>query len=139
MIQLAKLSGFSSIITTASLHNTSFLESLGATVVIDRNARDVRSEIIKAAKGSPISVVYDAISLEETQSVGWDILSSQGTLILVLPPTIDRAKYADKYVIDDIFANVNRPHLRTLGVSLYKALPALIETKKIKVCYLSGL
>ena len=38
VIQLAKLSGFSPIITTASLKNTDFLKSLGATHVIDRNA-----------------------------------------------------------------------------------------------------
>ena len=36
-IQLAKLSGFSPIIVTASLHHAEHLEALGATHVIDRN------------------------------------------------------------------------------------------------------
>ncbi|HEV7737525.1 MAG TPA: hypothetical protein VGO47_09170, partial [Chlamydiales bacterium] len=37
-IQLAKLSGFSPIATTASTHHTDYLKSLGATHVIDRKA-----------------------------------------------------------------------------------------------------
>ena len=37
MIQFAKLSGFSPIITTASKHNETYLKSLGATHVIDRS------------------------------------------------------------------------------------------------------
>ncbi|EKM48207.1 uncharacterized protein PHACADRAFT_77921, partial [Phanerochaete carnosa HHB-10118-sp] len=37
-IQFAKLSGFSLIITTGSLHNEAYLKSLGVTHVIDRTA-----------------------------------------------------------------------------------------------------
>ena len=38
VIQLAKLSGFSPIITTSSLAHADYLKSLGATYVLDRNA-----------------------------------------------------------------------------------------------------
>lgn len=133
-IQLAKLSGFSPIITTASLHNAPLLEALGATTVIDRKSPDLRNEILKAAKGSPIEFVYDAISEEDTESVGLDVLTPNGTLVIVLsPPKFDPTKYADKKVVDDIQANVHLPHLRALGVSLYKALPELLESGKVKV------
>lgn len=109
------------------------LKSLGASAVVDRNASDVRGELIKAASGSQIDVVFDAVSLDDTQSVGWDVLAPGGTLVLVQAPTIDREKYADKKVVDNIFGNVYYPHLRSLGVSLYKALPGLIESGKLKV------
>lgn len=134
-IQFAKLSGFSSIISTASMHNKPLLESLGASVVVDRNASNLKEEIAKAANGQPIDVVFDAVSLDDTQQLGWDILASNGTLVLVRSPKIDRRKYADKKIVDDVFGSVYTPRLRSLGVSLYKALPGLIEAGKIKVCF----
>lgn len=117
------------------MHNAPFLESLGATAVVDRKVADVRAELTKAAKGAPIDVVYDAISLQDTQEVAWDVLAPSGTLVLVLPPSVERAKYVNKKVVDDVFGNVHAPHLRALGVSLYKALPRLIETSAIKVSH----
>lgn len=133
-IQLAKLSGFSSIITTASLHNASLLASLGATTIMDRKSPNVRDEITKAANGLPIDFVYDTISHEDTQNIGWDVLAPEGTLAVVVPPAkVDLAKYPGKKIVDDIHGNVNGPHLRALGVSLYKALPTLIEAGKLKV------
>lgn len=139
VIQLAKLVGFSSIITTASSHNTPLLESLGANIVVDRKAVDIQAELARAANGIPIDVVFDAISLPDTQALGWDVLAPGGTLTLLIPPTIDRAKYADKKVVDDIQGNVHTPHLRALGTSLYSALPRLIETGAIKVGCLRAL
>lgn len=86
-----------------------------------------------AAKGAPIEVVFDTISLQDTEAVGWDVLAPGGTLVQVQRPTVDREKYPDKKIVDDIFGDVHQPHLRALGVSLYKALPHLIETGVIKV------
>lgn len=133
-IQLARLSGFSSIIATSSLHNAPLLESLGATTIVDRKEADVQTEITKSAKGALIDVVFDAISDQDTQAVGWDVLAPGGTLILVTRrPTVDREKYSDKKVVDDVFGVLHAPHLRALGVSLCAALPRLIETSAIKV------
>ena len=56
--------------------------------------------------------------------------------MLVLPPLVDRAKYADKKIVDDVYANVHMPHLRQLGIRLYAALSKLIETRDIKVRFL---
>lgn len=132
-IQLAKLSGFSQIIATASLHNAPFLKSIGATTVVDRKAQNLQAEINKAVKGVPIDVVLDAISLEDTQSLAWDVLAPDGTLVLLLDATVDRSKYPKKMIVNDIYGSVHAPHLRALGVSLYAALPKLIETRAIKV------
>ena len=50
-IQLARIAGFSPIITTASAQHAEYLKSLGATHVFDRNV-DVKT--IQAASSSPI-------------------------------------------------------------------------------------
>ncbi|KDR68597.1 hypothetical protein GALMADRAFT_256879 [Galerina marginata CBS 339.88] len=88
VLQFAKLSGFSPIITTASVKHTEFLKSLGATHVLDRNlpAGDLITEVKKIA-GKPIDIVYDSISLADTQHVGLDLLASGGQLVTVLQPT----------------------------------------------------
>ncbi|KAJ3548044.1 hypothetical protein NMY22_g1422 [Coprinellus aureogranulatus] len=67
-LQLAKLSGFSPIITTASLRHEGSLKAIGATHVFDRNKH-----------------LMDAISTPETQRQGFDILAPGGKQVLVLP------------------------------------------------------
>ena len=64
-LQLAKLSGFSPIITTASLKHVETLKSLGATHVIDRNVSGsaLASEISVITQNAPIKYVVDSISL----------------------------------------------------------------------------
>ncbi|KAH7911697.1 hypothetical protein BJ138DRAFT_991710, partial [Hygrophoropsis aurantiaca] len=63
-IFIAKLSGFSPITTTASLHNSALLKSHGATHVLDRNLlfTTISDEISKIAP-SPINLVFIAVSL----------------------------------------------------------------------------
>ncbi|KIJ54500.1 hypothetical protein M422DRAFT_240567 [Sphaerobolus stellatus SS14] len=82
VIRSARLSGFSSIIATASLHNADFLKSLGATHVIDRKA-DIAAEIKKILPEPP-NLIYDAISTEDIQEVTWKVLAPGGTLLLAL-------------------------------------------------------
>jgi len=89
-IQLAKLSGFSPIITTASLKHTEYLKSIGATDVLDRNlpVSNLSQKIAEIAK-VPILHVFDAISLPNTQELGLGLLGSGGQLAVVLPPTVE--------------------------------------------------
>ena len=90
VIQLARLGGFSPIITTASLHNKSYLESLGATHVVDRSAP--LGPAIQSITAKPITVIFDTISLAETQNPAWDALAPNGKLVLLLPVAIDEVK-----------------------------------------------
>ncbi|KAI0091061.1 medium-chain dehydrogenase/reductase like protein [Irpex rosettiformis] len=130
VIQLAKLSGFSPIIATASLKNTDFLKSLGATHVIDRNAPLAPS--VKAIISEPIKYIYEAISLKETQDAAYELLAPGGTLILVLPTVLDE-KNADKSkILAQVFASAHDPKQRKAGVKLYKNLTALLESGAIK-------
>ncbi|EJD07037.1 GroES-like protein [Fomitiporia mediterranea MF3/22] len=130
VIQLAKLSGFSPIIATASLHNSDFLESLGANHVIDRKA-DVPSKVKEILGDTPVALVYDAVSEKDTQQQAWDVLGPGGTLVLIL-----REAYVDKNkgktVIDTVFADLHSSELRQLGASLQSKLTRLLETGAIK-------
>lgn len=130
VIQLAKLSGFSPIITTASLRNSEFLESLGANHVIDRKA-DVPTKVKEILGETPVELVYDAISEKDTQQQAWDVLTPGGTLVLVSREAfVDKNK--GKTVIDTVFADLHSPELRQLGASLQSKLTHLLENGTIK-------
>ncbi|KAH8112705.1 GroES-like protein [Phellopilus nigrolimitatus] len=123
VIQLARLSGFSPIITTASPHNAAHLTALGATHVVDRKGG--AAAVAAALGGAPAELVYDAVSEAGTQAQAWDVLAPGGALVLLLPPQVDRAKYPDKTLVD-VFGNVHAPAARALGVSLYGKLTQLL-------------
>ncbi|KAI0351756.1 GroES-like protein [Trametes cingulata] len=131
VIQVAKLSGFSPIITTASPHNEVLLKSLGATHVIDRglSPEAILLELPKLTGGKPLDLVYDAVSLPETQSLGYDALAPGGTLLLVLPDAIPSEKKTGKDTkrVMTVLGNFYLPENRTLGAELYKRLTAWLE------------
>ncbi|TEB33445.1 GroES-like protein [Coprinellus micaceus] len=83
-IQLAKLSGFNPVITTASTKHEAFLKARGATHVLDRNV-PLEAQL-KAINAFPIKNVIDAISTAETQKQGFDILAPGGKQVLFLDP-----------------------------------------------------
>jgi len=86
VIQLAKLSGFSPIITTASSKHKAYLESLGATHVI---GRDSIGPAIAKITSAPIEFVYDAVSSPETQQAGYDLLAPGGQIVIIQQPAIE--------------------------------------------------
>ena len=66
-IQLAKLSGFGPIVTTASLHNVDWLRHIGATHVLDRGlAFDALAKELEKIISEPLTVIYDAVSNPDT-------------------------------------------------------------------------
>jgi len=80
VIQFAKFSGFSPIITTASLKHSPYLQSLGATHVLDRNLHrgDIKTQIDEITDEAPIKYVYDAISLPGTQAITIKVMDPEG-------------------------------------------------------------
>ncbi|KAJ7614671.1 chaperonin 10-like protein [Mycena polygramma] len=83
VIQIAKFMGFSSIVMTSSLKHSGYLESLGATHVIDRYAETAQAvEKLKVDLGIDIGVVYDAVHTPITQTE-LDLLSPNGTLVSI--------------------------------------------------------
>ncbi|KAF9812245.1 hypothetical protein IEO21_06285 [Rhodonia placenta] len=133
VIQVARLSGFSPIITTASPHNAAYLQGLGATHVLDRAlSGDALRAAVKQITSAPIEVVFDAVSGADTQNVGYELLAPDGTMVIVLANAVPEAKQTRDRKIQSVFANVNVPQNRALGRSLYAQLTGLLETGAIK-------
>ncbi|KAH9830269.1 chaperonin 10-like protein [Rhodofomes roseus] len=136
VVQLARLSGFSPIIATASPHNADFLRSLGVTHVLDRklSLEQLRAEIAKITK-EPLDVIYDAVSLPETQLAAYELLEPGGTLVLVLYSAIPAEKLASepKKRVVKAYGQANFPQ-ENLAVAavLYKHLTAWLEEGAIK-------
>jgi NADPH:quinone reductase-like Zn-dependent oxidoreductase len=72
-IQMARLSGYSRIVTNASSNNHEFLKNIGAHAVLDRSA-STPTAILEATGGLPLDFVFDAISAPSTQKLGIQIL-----------------------------------------------------------------
>jgi len=88
-IQLAKISGFSPVIATASAKHAAVLKDLGADVVLSRNLStdELKQEIAKHTS-KPIKLIYDAVSLDSTQRTAVDLLAPNGALVTTLPDVI---------------------------------------------------
>lgn len=130
-IQFAKLSGFSPIITTASLKNADFLKSLGATHVVDRNAELASS--VKAITSEPLKYVFDAIGLKQTQEAAYELVAPGGTLLVVLDVEIDEAKRDKSKRTARIWGTSHDPRQNAVAVSFYKNFTKLLESGDIKV------
>ncbi|KAG1863448.1 GroES-like protein [Suillus tomentosus] len=100
VIQLAKLSGFSPIITTSSLKHTERLKSLGANHVIDRYLPlPALKQAVMKITGSRIHMMYDCISTAETQEAAWSLLAPGGKLVVTQPSLISKDSYDSRQVV----------------------------------------
>jgi len=132
VIQLAKMSGFSPIIATAALKHTEHLKSLGATHVIDRYLSfDGLKQALARITSAPINVIYDTVSIRETQEAAWKLLGPQGRLVLTLPSVIDRHPHDRREIV---LTNGN-PHLEEnweTGRQLWLHLGRWLEKGEIR-------
>ncbi|CAE6481068.1 hypothetical protein ACGC1H_005209 [Rhizoctonia solani] len=108
-IQFARLAGFSPIVTTASSHHADLLKSLGATHLFDR---DVDVKTIQSVFTTPVSFVLDTISVESTQLLAFDILTTPSPvpgarLSLLLAPveSLKEKNSGDKVIVDQVFGS----------------------------------
>ena len=134
---MAKLSGFSPIITSASPHNEALLKSLGATHVIDRS---LSSGLMLAALhditgDTPLEYVYDAISLKDTQALAYEALAPGGSLALVLPNELppEQKNAGDGKRIVFSYGTVHAPFNRKVGVEVYSRLTEWLRTGVVVV------
>ncbi|EIW57183.1 GroES-like protein [Trametes versicolor FP-101664 SS1] len=134
-IQLARLSGFSPIITTSSLRHEEFLTSIGATHIIDRTlpSDTIQAEVTKLAGHKPVEYVYDSISSAETQQLGYEVLAPGGDLLLVNPQAIpaEKKKTSDNKKILNVFADVQAPENRDVVVGIWSHITELFATGKL--------
>lgn len=132
-LQLAKLSGFSPVITTASLKHVETLKSLGATHVIDRNVSGsaLASEISVITQNAPIKYVADTISLADTQQIAYDLLAPGGQLLVVLPSEIKTTK--EKEVVHVLGLIRLPPHIQLLETLYHDNLEGWLKEGALKV------
>ncbi|KAG8213338.1 chaperonin 10-like protein [Butyriboletus roseoflavus] len=106
-IQLAKLSGFSPIITTASSGHEQELEALGATDVIERYiTAEQFTRALQKITQQPIKVAYDVIAVPETQRMAWSAVARGGTLVLTLQPIVKEEEGKGRSIV----ATYGNPH-----------------------------
>ncbi|EIN10098.1 GroES-like protein, partial [Punctularia strigosozonata HHB-11173 SS5] len=133
-IQLAKLSGFSPIITTASLKHTPFLTFLGATHVLSRDlpTEALAVEIAKITS-TPLKVVFAAAMSAETQTMGYGLLAPGGQLLSgPKAPGLDLPPNQDGKSVVQIFGSVYFPGQEDLGREMYYRLTQLLADGSIK-------
>ncbi|KZP06810.1 GroES-like protein [Athelia psychrophila] len=134
VIQLAKLSGFSPIIATASPHNTAYLESLGATNVLDRHlyAGALKKEVASITK-LPFDVIYDAVSEPETQKLRYELLADNGTLVLTLPSGLGETTGGKN--VNSTLGSPFPPGNEQVGEGLYASLHDYLDTGAFRYPY----
>ncbi|KAI0736269.1 chaperonin 10-like protein [Fomitopsis betulina] len=132
-IQLAKLSGFSPIVTTASPHNADRLRQLGATHVLDRSlASDALASELGKIILKPLTAIYDAVASPETQNLAYSVLAPGGALAVVRPVAVSDEKKVPEKRVNFVYANAFKPENQRLAKSLYSKLHHLVEEGAIK-------
>lgn len=140
-IQLARLSGFSRIVTNASARHAEHLRALGAHVVLDRAAGEAGSSaagfketLLGGDASYPLAFVFDAISGKETQLLGVEILAAMaeagagtGGCVVTVQAVQAEAKAAGEtktpaVEIRNVLGLGSAPQLRYLSEPLMKAL-----------------
>ena len=127
------MSGFSPLITTASPHNKDLLISHGATHVLDRtlSSAALREQVAQITK-TPITYIFDAVSLQETQEAALPLLAPGGTLGVVTQPKVDGDEGNKKVLM--VFGTTHIPQNRELGAKFSIALTKWLAEGAIKVC-----
>ncbi|TFY76419.1 hypothetical protein EWM64_g7593 [Hericium alpestre] len=134
-IQLAKLSGFNPIITTASTSNEEYCKRAGATHVIDYHATPYSAlpAAVSQITTEPVELVYAAISSEEAQRAALEVVAKSGYVVLTLPPTIGAlGERSDGMKVIFVMGSVNVPENYEFGDKMYAALPGLLARGDIK-------
>jgi NADPH:quinone reductase-like Zn-dependent oxidoreductase len=136
-LQLAKLSGFNPIITTASAYNEEYCRAAGATHIVDYRITPYASipTVVKGITKGPVEVIFDAISTQESQKADLEILDPNGSLVLTLPPAIDKLTepQGNLWVVQTLGSVRDNGHSE-FGTAMYTALPGLLAEGSIKVC-----
>ncbi|CEL52698.1 Zinc-type alcohol dehydrogenase-like protein C2E1P3,01 OS=Schizosaccharomyces pombe (strain 972 / ATCC 24843) GN=SPAC2E1P3.01 PE=3 SV=1 [Rhizoctonia solani AG-1 IB] len=131
-IQIARIAGFSPIVTTASVKHEDFLKSLGATHVFDRN---VDAKTIQSAFASPVAFVVDSISADSTQELAYEVLTTPSAvpgahLVLVLPPaeSVKAKNSGNQITVQNIFGSSHM--FRDLSVPFWQNVGQWIKDGK---------
>jgi NADPH:quinone reductase-like Zn-dependent oxidoreductase len=121
-IQLARLSGFDRIVTNASAQHHEHLQSLGAHVILDRDASGLQ-DFKKALEGQTLEFVFDTIAIKATQTLGVQILQGTNThhsRVVIVGSVDEDAKKLGEH---------DEPHVKVqqiMGIALKPSLRPII-------------
>lgn len=133
-IQLAKLSGFSPIITTANPAHEKELKALGATDVIDRHLSEEKFRAaVQRITQQPIGIAYDVIASLGTQQAAWSVVAQGGTLVVTLKPVVKEDEGKGRSVISTYGNPHAQPNL-SLCRGSWSILGKWLQDSVIKVC-----
>lgn len=134
-IQMAKISGFTRVVTNSSGRHAELLRSLGADVVLDRATQNGADDFKEAIGNLPLEFVFDAISAPDTQTLGVQILaataggrsSSSPPQVILVQGTDPAAvalgeKQEPKVEVRSVLGLGSGPHLRYLSEPFAKHL-----------------
>lgn len=129
-IQMAKLSGFSKVITNSSAAHVDHLKSLGADVVLDRSKQSEPSDFASAVGDLPLAFVFDAISEKPTLTLGVKIIQAtktQNTHVYAVQMNADDevkklGEQEPKTSVKPVLGLGSKPEMRYLSEALMKSL-----------------
>ncbi|KAH6913541.1 chaperonin 10-like protein [Coprinopsis sp. MPI-PUGE-AT-0042] len=129
VVQLARLSGFSPIITTASPQHEEYLKSLGATHVLDRSLDPGAVQTaIADLTSAPIKTIYDTVSSPDTQKTAFGLLAPGGQMGITTQKFVDST---DEKKVIGVFG-VKAPHTQKLLEAMYDKLEGWLQEGAIK-------
>ncbi|KAI0248915.1 GroES-like protein [Lactifluus subvellereus] len=134
-LQLAKLSGFDPIVTTASASNENYCRAAGATHVIDYRTTPYASipAVVREITKGPVGIAYDAISSQETQRASWETLEPNGSLVVTLPLAVDTSiEQSNNRYATLVYGSVRDGRNTEFGRKMYAELPRLLADGSIK-------
>ncbi|KAJ6581009.1 GroES-like protein [Mycena capillaripes] len=131
IIQIAKYIGLSPIVATSSLKHSEYLQSLGATHIIDRYAEAAPAvERLKRDLGIEIEMLYDAVHTPITQAEV-DLLSPKGTLVSIWElPKDGELHFKDGRSATSPYGSVHA--YKDLGTKIYAQMSYFLDRGIIK-------
>ncbi|KAH9963102.1 GroES-like protein [Lactifluus volemus] len=131
-LQLARLSGFDPIVTTASASNEGYCRAAGATHVIDHHTTPYASipAVVREVIKGPVGIAYDVISSRETQEASLEILAPNGNLVLTRPLSVDTQK--DNQYVTLVYGSVRGGKNTVFGREMYAELTSFLADGSIK-------
>ena len=129
---MARIAGFSPIVTTASVQHIELLKSLGATHVFDRNAS---VKTIREAFPTPVALAFDTVGAASTQQLAFEVLTTPSpapgallALVLGLDPAVKEKNTDDKISVHSVYGSTHM--FKDLSVPFYRSVGKWIEEGK---------
>ncbi|KAH9921185.1 GroES-like protein [Epithele typhae] len=136
-IQLARMQGFSPIITTCSPKHAEYLESLGATHTLDRALPEAAAlaAVRAATGGAGVAFAYDVVGARPTTRLCYVALADGGVAALMAPSLEcieDLKREGDGKRTARPFGSFQLPGARELGLEVVARLPGWLADGTVR-------